>query len=168
MIISKDKVVSVSYELREGDNMGELVEQTTAEEPFTFLFGVGSLLPDFENNLNGLKAGDTFQFGIASQQAYGDLDPNAIVDLPINIFMVDGAIDYDLLEIGNVVPMRNDQGHLLHGVIVNIAPDMVTMDFNHPMAGKDLFFSGTVLEIREATPSELEHGHVHGHGGHHH
>lgn len=168
MIISKDKVVSVSYVLREGNFGGDVVEQTTGEEPFVFLFGAGSLLPDFESHLHGLKEGDTFQFSIDSQNAYGQVESEAIVDLPIDIFEIDGAIDYDLLQIGNVVPMRNDQGHLLHGVVVSVAEDVVTMDFNHPMAGKDLYFMGTVLNIREATPAELEHGHVHGPGGHHH
>lgn len=168
MIITKNKVVSVSYVLREGDFGGEVVEQTTSQEPFVFLFGVGSLLPDFENNLLGLKVGDMFKFSIASQNAYGPMESDAIVELPIDIFVIDGAIDYDLLQIGNVVPMRNDQGHLLHGTVVNVTDDVVTMDFNHPMAGKDLYFMGTVLDIREATPTELEHGHVHGPGGHHH
>ncbi|QQS30403.1 MAG: FKBP-type peptidyl-prolyl cis-trans isomerase [Sphingobacteriales bacterium] len=168
MIISKNKVVTVSYRLHEGNAEGEMVEETSAEEPFVFLFGSGSLLPEFEANLDGLSEGDSFQFNINSQNAYGETDPSAIVELPISIFVIDGQLAGDLLQLGNVVPMRNDQGHLLHGKVVGINANEVKMDFNHPMAGKDLFFSGKVISVREASPSEVEHGHVHGEDGHHH
>jgi FKBP-type peptidyl-prolyl cis-trans isomerase SlyD len=168
MIISKNKVVTVTYQLHEGSANGHVVEETSADEPFVFLFGGGNLLPDFEANLNGLKEGDSFQFNIDSNNAYGEADPSAVVELPLSIFVIDGQIAGDLLQIGNVVPMRNDQGHLLHGKVVSIGANEVMMDFNHPMAGKDLFFSGTVLSVREASPTEIEHGHVHGADGHHH
>ncbi|HRI26500.1 MAG TPA: FKBP-type peptidyl-prolyl cis-trans isomerase [Chitinophagales bacterium] len=168
MIISKDKVVGVSYVLRQDNAQGEVVEATETDAPFEFLFGAGNLLPEFEDNLAGLKEGDSFAFNIDSANAYGEADPDAVVQLPIDIFIIDGQLAGDLLQIGNVIPMRNDQGHLMHGKVVSFDLNTVTMDFNHPMAGIDLFFSGTVLSVREASPSEIEHGHVHGPDGHHH
>jgi len=168
MKISQHKVVSVSYTLREDNALGRVIEQTSTEKPFTFLFGVGQLLPDFEQHLNGLGADDTFAFGIESAKAYGLSDPERIVDLPIDIFMVNGKVDTKMLQIGNIIPLRDQAGHVHQGKVLGTTLSMVKMDFNHPMAGINLFFVGKVLSVREATASELDHGHAHGPGGHHH
>lgn len=171
MNIAQNTVVALTYELREGNAEGEIVEVVDLQEPFVFLFGAGGMLPDFEANLNGLKAGDNFQFIIVSNQAYGDFEEGAVVALPLETFMIDGALDMSILEIGNVIPMRDQSGQLMHGTVVEVDEDSATLDFNHPMAGLDLHFTGTILEVRAASADELAHGHAHGidgHSGHNH
>jgi FKBP-type peptidyl-prolyl cis-trans isomerase SlyD len=84
------------------------------------------------------------------------------------IFMVDGKFDSELVAIGKVLTMQDQDGNPLEGLIVEIGDEKVKMDFNHPLAGKNLHFSGTVLEVRSASHEELNHGHVHGSSGHHH
>ena len=161
MIVSNDKVISVTYTLREDSNSGEVVETVGEEKPLMFLYGTGNLLPRFEENLDGLKEGDDFSFSLAPAEAYGNPRKEAVVDLPKNVFEVDGKIDDSLLQLGNVVPMMDKDGNRLNGIVSEIKDETVTMDFNHPMAGKNLHFTGKVVGIREATANEKEHGHVH-------
>lgn len=158
MTITDNKVVALSYELRLNDADGEFVERTEAGQPLVFLFGAGQMIPDFEKNVEGLAVGDTFAFGITAENAYGPIDEEAVVELPLSVFK--GA--EDMLEVGALIPMQNDQGHFLQGLVVEILEDAVLMDFNHPMAGKDLFFTGEIEELRDATEEEVAHGHVHG------
>jgi FKBP-type peptidyl-prolyl cis-trans isomerase SlyD len=165
MEIIKEKVVSITYELRKDEKNGDLVEKVTSENPLTFLYGTGGMLPKFEENLAGMKAGEEFNFGLSSEEAYGPVIDNAIVDVPIDVFKVDGNIDSNILKLGNMVPMMDNSGNRMNGKVIEIKEDAVTMDFNHPMAGKDLFFTGKVTEVRDATSEELSHGHVHGAGG---
>ena len=91
--------------------------------------------------------------------AYGEVIPDAVVELPEEVFMVDGKIEDGMLEIGNQLPMSDNQGNRLVGVVKAVGDDSVTMDFNHPMAGKALEFSGTIVEVREATPEDMMTGH---------
>ncbi len=160
MLITKDKVVSVTYELRENDKQGGVLETVGAEKPLTFLFGAGNLLPKFEENLDGLKTGERFQFLLDSGEAYGEIDENAIVNVPKSIFMKDGEVDEELLTIGNQIPMRDKSGNHFTGVVKEVSEESVKMDFNHPLAGTNLFFSGEVVEVRQASPDELKHGHA--------
>jgi FKBP-type peptidyl-prolyl cis-trans isomerase SlyD len=164
MLVSDKKVVSLVYELRKNTKEGEVVESLNEEQPLVFLYGSGNLLPKFEENLSGLKEGDDFEFSLKSEDAYGEVQNNAIVDVPRNIFMVDGKEDENLLKIGNTIPMLDRDGNRLNGTVKEIGDESVKMDFNHPMAGMDLFFSGKIKEIREANDAELEHGHVHSSG----
>lgn len=168
MIIEKNAVVSVMYELRDSDAQGEVLEVANRNEPFVFLFGAENVLPDFESNMFGLKEGDTFSFGIACEDAYGESSEDAVVGVPMDVFTIDGKIAHDLLIPGVSIPLRNEDGHIMEGVVLGTEEDMVLMDFNHPMAGRDLHFSGKILKVRPATPEEIAHGHVHGDGGHHH
>lgn len=158
MIIEKNKVVSLSYELKAD---GQIVETVGADSPLMFLFGVGNLLPKFEQNLDGLKINDDFDFLLQANDAYGPVNEEAIVDVPMKAFEVNGQIDRDLLKEGRQIPMLDQQGNRLNGKIVKFDDELVTMDFNHPLAGSDLHFKGSIVEIREATPDEIEHGHVH-------
>ncbi len=168
MQITKNKVVSLSYILKRDNDQGEIIEETRAGDPLVFLYGIGQMLPKFEEHLSTLKTGDDFEFTLSSDEAYGEMDQDAIIDLDKSIFMVDGKIDDEMLAIGNVIPMRDDQGHMLQGIVVNVTNESVRMDFNHPMAGNTLHFTGNVIEVREATAEEISHGHAHGAGGHHH
>lgn len=162
------KVVSLHYTLKENDENGATIQVTPDDKPLAFIFGVGQLLPEFEKNIAGLSVGDAFAFGLKAVDSYGEKDPNAIVDVDKNIFVVDGELKEDILVVGRSVGMRDDQGHPMNAVIMEIGESTVKLDFNHPMAGKNLHFSGKIIEVREATPEELDHGHVHGPGGHHH
>lgn len=162
MIITNDKVVSLSYELKVND---EIVDNAVAEHPLEFLYGHGQLLPLFEENIKGLKIGDAFSFMVPCNEGYGQVNEMAVVELPKEIFNVDGQIPEDLLQIGRSLPMRDNEGNALNGMIVDIKDDLVVMDFNHPLAGQDLYFSGKVEAIRDASAEELQHGHIHGNEG---
>lgn len=168
MKVGNKKVVSLTYELRKDNAEGELIQKLESDRPFVYLFGVGGLLPKFEESLSGLEAGDNFNFDLSSKEGYGEQNPEAIVDLDKKIFEIDGKIDEELLQLGNQITMQDQDGNPLDGVVLEIGDDKVKMDFNHPLAGMDLHFSGNILEVRDATPEEIDHGHVHGEHGHHH
>lgn len=166
MKAEKNNIVSIVYELRSGSKKGEVVESLDSANPLTFLFGSGGLLPKFEENLDGLKKGDGFEFLLDSEDAYGPVVENAIVHVPKNIFEVDGKTDENILQLGSIVPMMDGEGRRMNGKILDIQEEVVQMDFNHPMAGQTLHFSGEVADVREATEEELSHGHVHGNDEH--
>lgn len=161
MTISNEKVVTLVYELRVDNGEGDIVETVKEDKPFVFLYGAGLMLPKFENNLDGLKAGDKFEFTLKCEDAYGLASEEAVMELPKNIFEVEGVIEEGLLEEGNVIPMQNNEGNKFNGVIMEVKDETVTMDFNHPLAGDDLHFEGSIIEVRQASKEEVEHGHVH-------
>lgn len=165
MKISKNAVVSMTYILSENDVQGNLIQEVSKDQPFVVLFGAGTLLPKFENELEGLATGDTFGFSLTSEDAYGEQNPQAILELDKKIFEVEGKVDEEMLKVGNSIPMQNDEGQPLSGMVKEIKEDKVLMDFNHPLAGVNLHFTGEILEVREASEEELSHGHVHGAGG---
>lgn len=156
MKIDTNKYVALTYDLNvgEGDER-ELMEQATVDKPLEFIFGTNSMLQAFEKNIEGLKEGETFNFTLTPEDAYGDYDDSKIIELPKNIFEVDGKVDNDILFEGNTVPMMDSSGNRLMGSIVTINPDAVTMDFNHPLAGETMHFNGTVIGVREATAEEI-------------
>lgn len=155
MKIENNKVVSLIYELREGNAEGRVIEALAAENPMTFIFGSGRLLPSFESNLESLTKGDSFSFAIASGSAYGERREDMIINIPPSVFENEGKIDEEICKVGNEVPMMDTNGNRINGTIVEIADSYVKMDFNHPMAGIDLCFNGSILEVREATAEEL-------------
>jgi len=163
MKIANHSVVTLNYSLNAGlpEAAMQHVESTDPTNPFRFLSGAGSLIPGFENNLMGLQAGDQFDFKLTPADAYGESDANAIVPLPIDVFKHDGIIDMEILKVGNVVPMRDNEGNTMNGRIASFNDKTVTMDFNHPLAGHALHFAGEIVEVREATAEEIAHGHVH-------
>lgn len=170
MQISKNSVVTITYQLHKEDADGEVVEVVSEEAPFAFLFGIQPLLPAFENNLEGLKKDDSFAFEVLSEEAYGTYDEEAIAEVPKSIFdvEVEGKNVAEHLQTGVYVPLQDQEGNLMQGLVMEIKDNSIVIDFNHPMAGKDLFFEGKVLEVREATAEEIEHGHAHGEHGHQH
>ena len=168
MQIENNKVVSITYKLSEADNKAEVIQEVDASQPLVFLFGMGQLLPKFEEYLAGKTTGDTYEFTLGHMDAYGPIEAEAVVDIPIDVFVVDGKLAEDMLVVGGMVRLRDQEGRLLQGTLLQRGLETVKVDFNHPMAGKDLHFSGTVTDVREATADEIAHGHVHGEGGHHH
>lgn len=155
MTIAKDKMVSVTYELKLDGKNGDVFEKAGKDSPLIFLYGSGMMLPAFESGLSDKNTNDTFEISIAAADAYGEVNEEAIVDLPKNIFMVDGKIDEELITPGNTVPMMSTSGQRMEGLVVSVNDDTVQMDFNHPLAGEDLHFTGEILDVRDATPEEL-------------
>ena len=161
MIIEKNKVVELDYKLHEGSLAGNLIEETFGAKPLTFIFGIGQMIPAFEENLEEKKAGDAFAFLVKAAEGYGEYDSNALISIPIEQFAVEGQIDRDALQADHPIKMQDMEGKSYQGIIKKVGIDQVDIDFNHPMAGVDLYFSGIVLGVREATDSELDHGHIH-------
>jgi len=157
MKITGNKYVTLAYDLNvgEGDER-ELMEQATTEKPMEFIFGTNSMLDAFEKQLEGMALGDEFNFHLTPDEAYGEYDEAQLLELPKNIFEIEGEIDNDILFEGNVVPMMDSSGNRLMGSVVNIGDDFVTMDFNHPLAGENMYFTGKVLDVRDATPEEID------------
>lgn len=167
MKIEANKVVKIVYELEIGDgNNKEMLEIVQDDEPMVFIQGMSGLPEAFEAQLDGLQAGDEFKFSVDAADGYGEPDPEAIIDFPIENFKIeDGKVPEGMLEIGNMIPFSNDEGNRMNGRIVEITDEFVILDFNHPLAGQNMHFTGKVLGVRDATKDEIAHGHVHGEGG---
>ncbi len=168
--IAQNSVVTLTYDLSVTDENQQkvLVEQAEADEPMVFLFGHSGLPEEFEHQLDGKNAGDSFSFSLTPEQAYGDYDDQAVVEIPKQVFEIDGQLDDQMLQVGNYLPMADNDGNHMQAKVVEIGDEQVTMDFNHPLAGMVMHFEGKVQEVRPATAEELAHGHAHGEGGHQH
>lgn len=159
MAIENNNVVTLNYILHTIEENGEktFVEQTTTENPLTFLYGVGMMLPKFEENIAGLQIGDKTSFALEAVDAYGERDDKAMAQLPAEMFKETG-----MPPVGEVLPLQDNQGNQFRAVVVEVSPEVVVADLNHPMAGKKLNFDIEVLAVRPATEEELSHGHSHG------
>lgn len=155
MKIGTNKVVSLSYTLIVD---GDVMETVKADKPMDFIFGTGYLLPKFEENILNKEVGDSFEFVLSPSEGYGEMNSDAIIELPKDMFMIDGKIEDGLLTVGNVLPMQDADGNRLQGTIDEVKDDVVVMNFNHPLAGAELNFKGTVVAVREATQQEIVGG----------
>lgn len=158
MKITANKTVLAEYELFvDGEKEGELelMEKATEQQPLSFIYGVGMMLPKFEESLFGMEAGSAFDFTISNEDAYGEYDDESVLDLDRAIFEVDGKLDEEMIFEGNVVPLMDNEGNRINAQIVSINDTHVKVDLNHPLAGENLHFKGKVLEVREATEKEL-------------
>ena len=158
MKITANKSVSAEYELYvDGDVEGELelMEKATPEQPLSFIYGVGMMLPKFEENIFGLSAGEKFDFVINTEDGYGLYEDENVFDLDRSIFEIDGKLDEEMVFEGNVVPLMDNEGNRINAQVVSVSDTHVKVDLNHPLAGENLHFKGTVLEVREATEKEL-------------
>jgi FKBP-type peptidyl-prolyl cis-trans isomerase SlyD len=148
MQIGPNKTAKLTYTLTAVED-GRIIEKVSDDKPAAFQFGIGQLLPAFEKKMDGLKAMDEFSFTLKAEEAYGESDPYAIFDIPIDTFEIDGKTDDKMLQVGNTIPMTDNDGNKHMGRITKVMEQAVTMDFNHPLAGKDLRFSGKVIEVKE-------------------
>jgi FKBP-type peptidyl-prolyl cis-trans isomerase SlyD len=155
MKIEKNKVVSVIYELKEGNPEGRIIQALEKCKPLNFVYGSGMLLPSFESRLGSLEKGDDFSFMIDAESAYGDRREDMIINLSPSIFENEGNLDENICRVGNEVPMMDTNGNRIFGTIIEISDTYVRMDFNHPLAGVDLCFSGSIMDVRDATDDEL-------------
>ncbi len=160
-MVTKNKVVTVSYELRTEPD-GDILETADAKNPLEFICGQRQTLEYFEMNLLEKKVGDKFDFKIPAVNAYGEFNGDMVVDLPKDIFKEVEPAD---MVVGNTLPMMDSMGRHLQGRIVAMGEEEVKIDFNHQLAGKDLYFKGEILAVREATNEELEALHSHKCGG---
>ncbi len=156
MKIADNKYVAVIYDLNVGEGEErELMEKATREVPLKFIYGTGMMIPAFEKALMGLEPGEKFDFTIAPADAYGDYNEDHVLDLPKSIFEVDGKFDSEMIKEGNTVPMMDSDGHRMNGSVLEVKEDVVVMDFNHPLAGETLHFTGEVIDVHEPTAEEI-------------
>jgi len=158
MKAGKDNVVAVSYEL---NVEGQVADKAPSERPLEYIHGTGMLLPKFEAALEGKQPGETFDFILSPEDGYGQYDSRYLVDIPKEAFMIDGEVKEEFLVVGKVIPMLNSDGQVVQGTVSEVVEKSVKMDFNHPMAGKTLHFTGKVESVRKATEKELSEG-LHG------
>lgn len=152
----ENKYITVAYKLYSIEN-GEkdFEEEAPAEHPFQFISGLGMTLELFEARIKDLKAGDKFDFTIPAAEAYGEYDDDHVIDLPKEIFLIEGKFDSDRVTEGAVIPLMTSEGQRINGSVVEVKEDVVVMDMNHPLAGCDLNFTGEVVESRPATNEEM-------------
>lgn len=160
MQISKNKVVTIDYKLR--DDQGQMLDSSEKEEPLVYLHGTGNMVPGLENALEGKATGDAFNVAVPAAEGFGERDESLVWVLPRKRFK-----DIRGLKPGLQMELSTKDGDV-QARVTRVQAEEVTLDGNHPLAGVALQFDVLVLDVRDASPEELEHGHVHGHGGHHH
>ena len=160
LMIGKHSVVSIHYTLKDDD--GEIMDSSEGKDPLAYLHGANNLIPGLEDELQGKTAGAKFQATIEPKDAYGDINEEFVQTISKQMFQ--GA---DEIKPGMTFTAQGEGGQQRQVRVVGVEGDNVTIDANHPMAGKTLHFDVEVVEVREATPQELEHGHVHAHGHDH-
>ena len=162
----ENKFMSIAYQLYvEGDKGLEMMEEATAEKPFQFITGFGIALDAFEQQVVGLNQGDTFEFAIPKEQAYGEYMDEHVLDLDREMFCINGHFDHEHIYEGAIIPLQNEEGRHFYGHVLTVGEEKVKVDLNHPLAGETLHFKGSVLETREATNKEIEHMVAHMTGG---
>lgn len=169
MQINTNTVVGLTYELKVGKVEEETetfsVEVRDREDPFYFLFGNSGLPEKFEEYLKGKNAGDSFEFDLEVEEAYGEADDDLIVNVPKDQLSAEKGFTPEMLEEGNFLPLVDEDGYSMQAKVLKDMGDEFLLDFNHPLVGFSLHFVGEVLEVREASEEEIAHGHVHGEHG---
>lgn len=160
MQIAKDLVASIEYTLT--DATGAVIDSSVGNEPLAYLHGAGNIIPGLENALEGKKAGDSLTVTVAPEDGYGEKNDGLIQVVPKDMFQ-----GVDNIEAGMQFHAQTDHGMQVITVAA-VEGDNITVDGNHPLAGQTLKFDVKIIEVRAASEEELEHGHVHGAGGHHH
>ena len=151
------KYITVAYSLYTDNSEGvhELVEQAPVEHPFQFITELGVALEAFEAKLKDLNAGVEFDFTLSVDEAYGPYEQEHVIELPKSTFMLNGRFQNDVIYEGAVIPLVNADGNRFQGLVLEIKEDVVIIDLNHPLAGKELHFKGSVVTSREATDAEV-------------
>lgn len=158
-LVADDVVVTMEYTVKVD---GEVVDSSDDHEPIEFLQGHSQVISGLEKQLYGMAVGDSKSFVVAPREGYGERDADAIADIPRSEFPDDIP-----LEPGVELQMEDEDGDVMNAVIVSAGDKTIRLDFNHPLAGKELHFSVQVIGLRQATAEELEHGHAHSEGHHH-
>ncbi|MDR0538185.1 MAG: peptidylprolyl isomerase [Tannerellaceae bacterium] len=155
MKISNNTLVSIVYDMYiDENNERKWKEQATEDDPLKFIFGAGLMIPGIENALKGLGMGDKFKFTLNPANAYGEYNKANVMALPKSAFEVNGEFKSDLVQLGKVIQMLDANNNKLNCNVLEIGEESVTVDFNHPLAGKTLHFSGEVIDVRVPTQEE--------------
>lgn len=154
----ENKYITVSYKLTTMENgVEELIEEAPVEHPFQFISGIAFTLDKFEEEILKCAKGDHFKFTIPCDEAYGERDEELVHKAPKSIFNgPDGKFDSEHVFEGNTIPLNDGEGHQFYAVVGEITEDEVVLDMNNPLSGKDLTFEGQVVEMREATTTEIQ------------
>jgi FKBP-type peptidyl-prolyl cis-trans isomerase SlyD len=158
-LVADDVVVSLAYKLTVD---GEVLDESEVDDALQFLQGHGNIIPGLESQLNGMKIGESKTVVVPPATGYGEVDKESIDQIPTSEFP-EGVTP----EIGMELEIKDKEGNEMYGRVLSIQEDTVTMDFNHPLAGKELHFDVKIVDLRAATGEEMAHGHVHAHGHHH-
>jgi len=154
LTVKDDMVVSLDYVLKVD---GGVVDKSEENDPIQFLQGHGQIIPGLERQLYGMSIGESRTVVVSPADGYGEADNDAYAEVPRSEFPPQIP-----LETGIALQLRDETGGVMDAYIVEVRDDVVVLNFNHPLAGKELHFSVTVVDLRDATEEELEHGHVHG------
>lgn len=153
---AENRYITVAYKMyMVEDGEKEFGEEATAEHPFQFISGLGLTLEAFENAVRDLQEGEAFDFTIPCAEAYGEYDEEHVIELPKNIFLIDGKFDSDRVVPDAIIPLMTAEGQRINGTVVEVKDDVVVMDMNHPLAGCDLNFTGHIVTSRPATNEEV-------------
>ncbi len=155
------RVISFHYTLTNKE--GEVIDTSRDADAFSFIEGSGQIIPGLEKPMGLLNAGDKRKIEVAAKDAYGELDDQLIVEVPRSKLP-----NADELQVDDQFQASGPNDEQILFRVLEINGDQVKLDGNHPLAGEDLIFDVEVVSMREATPDEMAHGHVHGPGGHHH
>jgi FKBP-type peptidyl-prolyl cis-trans isomerase SlyD len=162
MTISTNKVVLMHYTLK--NDQGEVLDTSENREPLAFIQGMGNIIPGLETKLEGKTAGDKLDATVKPEDGYGEHVSENIHKVPKSNF---DSEDGEELQVGMQVQVQSNQGIAL-ALVAEIEEEEVTLDMNHPLAGETLHFNVEIVDVRDATADEINHGHAHGPGGHHH
>ena len=158
MTIKDNSAVSFHYTLTDDD--GQQLDSSVGKEPLAYLHGAGNIIPGLENALTGKAVGDAMTVAVAAAEGYGEVQKELIQDVPRSSFQ-----GIDEIEIGMQFEAQTGQGGAVPVTVTAVTDEMITVDGNHPLAGKNLNFDVTIEAVRDATEEELERGHVDGAGG---
>ena len=161
MTIKENSAVSFHYTLT--DDAGQEIDSSAGKDPLAYLHGTGNIIPGLENALEGKAVGDQLNVAVTAEEGYGPVQQELIQDVPRTAFQ-----GVESIEIGMQFEAQTGQGGAVPVTVTAVTDETVTVDGNHPLAGKNLNFDVTIEDVRDATAEELEHGHVHGVGGHQH
>jgi FKBP-type peptidyl-prolyl cis-trans isomerase SlyD len=153
--IQNNVVVALAYTLKLEN--GEVVDESDAEDPLEYLHGAGNIIPGLERELSGMRVGEIKSVQVSAAEGYGEYDPE-----DTEVMLRSDLPDDMPLTVGTVVVLTDSEENYTEAVIREVSAESITLDYNHPLAGKTLFFDVEVLSLREATPEEIAHGHVHG------
>ena len=154
----KNNYITVAYKLYvkgEDDEKESLVEECQEKHPFQFISNLGAALPAFEQQVDGLEKGSSFDFVIPCKDAYGEFEDELMFDVDKKMFELNGKFDSDHVFEGNVIPLQGEDGSRFNAMVIEVKDDAVTIDLNHPRAGQNLHFVGKVCENRPATNEEV-------------
>lgn len=157
---ARHRYITVAYKLFADNEAGihEIIEEAPQEHPFQFITNLGMALDTFESQVAHLNEGDTFDFTIPMEEAYGPYDESHVISVPKDAFLINGRFDNEVIYPGNYIPLVNEDGHRFEGLVREVKEEegVVVIDLNSPLAGKALHYTGSIVTAREATPEEIQ------------